>query len=81
MLTVCHPLMKNLKQEARCNVVNFIRGDGDKSQIGVGEWEVREWKQCRQLFLRSFAVLRTREMGVGLKVIWGCRGSFSGGWL
>lgn len=36
---------------------------------------------CRQLFLKSFAVMRTREMGVGLRAMWGCRGSFSDQWL
>lgn len=36
--------MKDFKQGGSCDVVNFIRGDGDKSQIGPGEWEVRAWR-------------------------------------
>lgn len=44
MQSVGHPLVKDFKEGSSCNVVNFIRGDGDKSQIGLGEWEVREWR-------------------------------------
>lgn len=34
---------------------------------------------CRQLFLKSFAVVGTREMGMGSRAMWGRSGSFSGG--
>ena len=62
MYTVGHPLVKDLNQGTSCNVT-FIRGGEEQRPDGVETG-------CRQSFLRSFVVMRTREMGwVGSGVV------------
>lgn len=53
--TAGHPLVKDFNQGTSCNVT-FIRGGEEQRSDGLETG-------CRQSFLRSFVVMRTREMG------------------